>query len=529
MSSSSGLDALLSPILPAGMTGRTFTLWAVLVVLLLWLGKLLHRALSRRLHAMGLFRKSASIPTLPASLKKDIETATKEMVANVEDASIKPVRSLPSHGWQYNAIIKRLEKMMKIDQEKKISGKFSGQVFDSSKEIVTVNQESSSKFLFCNLLFYDLHASSLQMDDEVISMMIRILNGKGKASGVTTTGNCESSLLAVLAYRRYYWSKGIIEPELVLSEAAHPSLYKACEFMNVKPVVVPIDKNTGAASLEDFKSRVTCNTIAICCSAPDQIFGQVDPVQELAAFAKSKGIGLHLDATLGGFIYPFLEDPKSKPQPMDFTVDGITSISVEPQSYGCAALGIGVLMFSQADIQKAMYWGTASWCGYLYASATFLGSKACNSIASAWATLQYTGTKVYSEAAEKIVEQTKSFSAKLREIQGIKVIGNPWMGVIAFRPESVDTFALGQWLENKGWSVDPLQAPALQLIITHTNLGQLKELAQLLKKGVEEVKIAAPTLTGRWSLASRLYQTAKTNPSLANEAARHFLSLTYQF
>lgn len=40
-------------------------------------------------------------------------------------------------------------------------------------------------------------------------------------------------------------------------------------------------------------------------SAPSYPHGAIDPVREMGKFAKQKGIGLHVDCCLGGFVLPF--------------------------------------------------------------------------------------------------------------------------------------------------------------------------------------------------------------------------------
>jgi len=43
-------------------------------------------------------------------------------------------------------------------------------------------------------------------------------------------------------------------------------------------------------------------------SAPEYGFGNYDPVIEIAALAKSYGIGCHCDCCLGSYINPFIKE-----------------------------------------------------------------------------------------------------------------------------------------------------------------------------------------------------------------------------
>lgn len=43
-------------------------------------------------------------------------------------------------------------------------------------------------------------------------------------------------------------------------------------------------------------------------SCPEFAYGNYDPVSQISEFALERGIGVHSDCCLGGFINPFVED-----------------------------------------------------------------------------------------------------------------------------------------------------------------------------------------------------------------------------
>jgi sphinganine-1-phosphate aldolase len=56
----------------------------------------------------------------------------------------------------------------------------------------------------------------------------------------------------------------------------------------------------------------------------------MDPVEEIAALAKNKGVPLHVDACLGGFLIAFMKDAGYPlREKFDFSLDGVTSISAD--------------------------------------------------------------------------------------------------------------------------------------------------------------------------------------------------------
>eukprot|EP00501_MAST-03F_sp_TOSAG23-6_P002685 GSMAST32.ASY1.ANO1.2833.1 assembled CDS len=64
---------------------------------------------------------------------------------------------------------------------------------------------------------------------------------KFEAEITQMVGGTESIMLAVLAYREQGLNAGIKKPEIIASITAHPALYKACKYFQVKLVKVNTD------------------------------------------------------------------------------------------------------------------------------------------------------------------------------------------------------------------------------------------------------------------------------------------------
>ena len=70
-------------------------------------------------------------------------------------------------------------------------------------------------------------------------------------------------------------------------------------------------------------------------SAPEYAHGIVDDIEALGKIAQKRGIGLHVDCCLGGFILPFMEEAGFPLDPFDFRVAGVTSISADTHKVTC--------------------------------------------------------------------------------------------------------------------------------------------------------------------------------------------------
>ena len=112
-------------------------------------------------------------------------------------------------------------------------------------------------------------------------------------------------------------------------------------------------------------SSVVLNTTAVVrSSAPQYPHGAVDDIDALARIARSRGIGLHVDSCLGGYLLPWLRElGVDFGTGFDFKVDGVTSISCDTHKYAYTAKGTSVLLFRGTQLKRAMYFVATAWPG----------------------------------------------------------------------------------------------------------------------------------------------------------------------
>lgn len=342
------------------------------------------------------------------------------------------------------------------------------------------------------MLFYQQYPRSRQLEMEVVSMVLKLYNGHKQCSGFTTFGGSESILLSVLAHKRWAKARGLTKFEVIFPETAHAAFYKACDFFDVTPIVIPINKKTYKVRVEDFEKRITPNTIMMVASCPNLSYGIIDPVKAINNLAGKHTVGLMLDCCMGGFLLPFREELgiEQEEDIVDFRLSNVTAIVCDPHKYGMVPKGCSVLMFGNQDIQKALYYGLINWCGYIYGTTIFTGSRASAPIAAAWAVMMLNGRQGYLRNAKSINQATEKLAKAVNEIEGIETIGNPKIGNIGFRSVNpkLKIYSLGNYLHKNGWKIPATpKYPCLRLTIHPNNVPHLEELAKLMKKGVEAV------------------------------------------
>nr|CAG4714080.1 unnamed protein product [Naegleria fowleri] len=246
------------------------------------------------------------------------------------------------------------------------------------------------------------------------------------------------------------------------------------------------------------RQAINSNTILLVGSAPCFSQGTIDPIDELNDLAVKHGIGLHVDCCLGGFVVPFAKklgyDIGVKE--FDFTLPGVTTMSVDTHKFGMAPKGSSVLLFRSKDLRKYMYFVTTDWMGGVYASPTMSGSRSGAVVAAAWASMMHIGEKGYLEASRRIVNTVLRIKKRINEeIPEVEVCGDPSTVVIAVQAKAsysnINIFQVMDFLSHRGWSLNALQFPsAFHICITLNTATEEKadEFIKDLKDAIAQVK-----------------------------------------
>ena len=154
-------------------------------------------------------------------------------------------------------------------------------------------------------------------------------------------------------------------------------------------------------------------------------------------------------------------------QDFNFTLPGVTSLSVDLHKYAYAPKGSSVLLYRNSEHRLSQYSVYSGWQGGIYASTTFMGTKPGGVVASTWTALNHIGEDGYLELTKSTM---KSVDAIVRYIESnihLELIGSPDMSLIAFKVKEKSTYALADLLNDKGWYVGRLQNPeGIHLVVS---------------------------------------------------------------
>lgn len=230
------------------------------------------------------------------------------------------------------------------------------------------------------------------LEHEVVDMTCALLNGPETACGNLTTGGTESILLTVHTARE--WARkhrpDITRPEIIIPITAHPAFIKACHYFDVDFHLAPLDDDL-KVDMEAVKKLITPATVMLVGSAPCYPYGVIDPVEALSQLALERNLLLHMDACVGGFMLPFVNELGFSVPKFDFSLPGVTSISADLHKYGYAAKGASCILYRDAALRKHQYFVYTDWVGGIYGSPNMTGTRPGGAIAAAWATLKVIG------------------------------------------------------------------------------------------------------------------------------------------
>lgn len=375
--------------------------------------------------------------------------------------------TLPKQGIPREALLAEMKARKAKDANWRDARTFS-LVYPAGPEVDEILHDACNLYLHENALNPLRFPSLREMEVEVVSDTAALLHAPDGAGGCMTSGGTESIVMAVYAAReRAKAERGVTQPTLVAPLTAHPAFAKAAKYLGLEHRQIPLDADL-RADVAAAERLVDERTALVVGSAPNYPFGTVDPIPALAELAARRGISMHVDGCLGGFMLPFWERLGEPVPPFDFRVPGVTTMSADVHKYGYCVKGASVVLHRDEEhLKKYQRFLYADWPGGLYFSQAIAGTRAAAPIAAAWAVTRRLGEDGYVALARRVREATRTIQAGIAAIPGLRLIGAPVMSVFAFTSDGADPFAIADRLEERGWCVDRQRGPdALHLMLS---------------------------------------------------------------
>jgi glutamate/tyrosine decarboxylase-like PLP-dependent enzyme len=290
--------------------------------------------------------------------------------------------------------------------------------------------------------------------------------------------------------------KGITTPNVVLPTTAHAAFEKGCYYFGLESRRVPV-RPDWRADPDAMRAAINDNTVLVVGSAPQYPQGVVDPIPAIAALAAERGINCHVDACMGGVTLTYLQRLGESVPPWNFTVPGVTSISVDLHKYGYTAKGASVIVHRDKHLRAYQTYVTDNWLGGLYGSPAVLGTKGGGPWAAAWAVMHHLGDDGYLRLTAAARRAALELADAIEATPGLRLLARPDTTLVAFAaddPDALDVYAVADALWRREWYVDRQGPPkSLHCTVNAVHDGLIPTFVHDLRDSVREVLAGAAT------------------------------------
>ncbi len=342
-------------------------------------------------------------------------------------------------------------------------------VFNAGDEIAAIQKEAYAAFMSENGLGPLAFPSLAQMEKDVVGMGLGLLHGPEGSTGAMTSGGTDSITMAIKTARDYARANGRARDRanIVLPFSAHLAFDKACHLMDIEIRRIPI-KTDGTYEADVAAMIVACDddTIMMVGSAPNFPHGIIDPIEALSEAAIRQGVWLHVDACVGGYFAPFARMNGVPVPPFDFELPGVQSMSADLHKYGYAAKGASTVLFRSTELYAHMPFDMKEWSGAPMKTPTLAGTRPGGAISAAWAVMNHLGIEGYKRLQGDVCATRERVEAGVKAL-GFEVLGNPMLGLIAFRHPKHHAFAIYGEIYRRGWFTSVTKSPpSLHLMLS---------------------------------------------------------------
>ncbi|MGH9081541.1 MAG: pyridoxal phosphate-dependent decarboxylase family protein [Acidimicrobiales bacterium] len=380
-------------------------------------------------------------------------------------------RRLPDAGTPRSEVLDALKAMATEEDAVWESGKCSGTMYCGDHDHYRFMNEAFGLFAHVNVLQRDMCPSATKFEAEIIAMTLDLLRAgavtDGEPVGLVATGGTGSICHAMLAYREHAArERGIDRPNVIKPETAHPAFDKACHLFGIDLRVAPVDPTSTRVDVDWVDQHIDADTVAIVGSACNYGYGTIDPIEALSEVALRRGVGLHVDSCLGGFILPFGQELGYPIPVFDYRLAGVTSMSADTHKYGYAFKGTSVLTFRDKALRNAQYFYRTDWSGGKYCSPGMEGSRSGGLIAATWAAMVQLGREGYRRYAHEIFATSAAMQEAVRSHTELSILGEPTF-LFSFTSDQFDIYHVNDFMRGRGWRFNGQQYPnALHMAVT---------------------------------------------------------------
>ena len=309
-----------------------------------------------------------------------------------------------------------------------------------------IAREAYIQFLETNLGDPELCPGTREIESRFIAFISHLLNAPPTSIGQIVSGGTEGNITAMWIAKQLSGKR-----EIVLPESAHFSFKKIASLMDMKLIEIPLTRDY-RMDITALKKNLKKTTAAVVGLAGSTELGTIDPIPEISELCTDEHVFFHVDAAFGGFVIPFLKDLDYVVPDFDFSLPGVSSISIDSHKMGYAAIPLGTLMIRNKQWLERIsvespYISSDKQSG-------ILGTRSGAPIAAAYAVALYLGWEGYKNMIRSCMEITRYTEKKIKEV-GLTLVTKPTMNVLGVKLKKPGTVV--KQLSFQGWRVNKVE------------------------------------------------------------------------
>ena len=404
--------------------------------------------------------------------------------------------SIPDKGRPWDILKAELEAAKK-DDFKWREGRMALYFYYLNEEVTRIQQEAYCAYWTENAMGHRAFPSLKKLESEVLQMGLSLHHAPDNAVATFTSGGSESIFLALKTARDWAReTKGVSNPNIVIPRTGHPTFDRAAQHLGIRVIRVPTSRNDFRAEPTEMAKRIDADTIMLLGSAPNYPFGVFDPIEQIAALAQARGLWMHVDACVGGFLAPFVRELGRDIPDFDFAVPGVMSISADLHKYGYAPKGASMMMLRDAALQRFQTFEFKDWERGAYVSTSTQGTRAGGPVAAAWAMMNFLGREGYVHWASVLMGAVDTLCEGINAIPGLAVLEPHELCLFVYRavdPE-LDIGAVAEGMTARGWFVGrQAEPPGIHMHLNPVHAETAEMYLADLRAVVEEVRATGIT------------------------------------
>ena len=360
------------------------------------------------------------------------------------------LKSFPKSGRSVRDVVSEIDRLRAISNisqaDRRLTGEFARRSLDELEKVV-----DHALLAFNDSVLGFSNRGPERMEREVISMLGSLWNNKnGESAGMVTSGGTEANLTALYAAisrrDKEFSGKSGSRGSVVLSSAAHPSVFKALRWLGLRPVIVRCRANDFTLDARHVEKSIRTDTVAIVANCGVWPWGTVDPIPELGEIAEKRSLFLHVDAAWSGLLFPWLSKLGYDIPKFGFEAKGVSSISGSPDKMGFSIYPTGAIVFKDEKLFEPVHWSSGD-----YSTPGLPGTRAASLVATTWAIFEHLGEQGYKHLAKTCMDLTLETAREIERIEGLELPLEPMMNVLTFSSKSIDMSSVKSKLRKRGW------------------------------------------------------------------------------